>query len=328
MTFTLTVARESWPIAGTFTIARGSKTVADVVVVTLDGDGASGRGECVPYPRYGETVAAVALELEERRSDIEAGFDHADVGELLKLKAARNALDCALWDWKAKRNNTSAWKIAGLPPPSPLLTAFTISLDAPDAMAEAARRAASLPILKLKLGDADGDLARLAAVRRSVPNARLIVDANEGWRPEELPRLLDACAASGVELVEQPLPAGEDAALSEIPHRVPVCADESAHDVAMLHTVIGKYDMINIKLDKAGGLTEALALRSAATAKGLGVMVGCMVGTSLSMAPAALVAQDAAFVDLDGPLLLAKDRPAGIHYADGIMQPPLAELWG
>ena len=328
MTFTLKVAREIWPIAGSFTIARGSKTAAEVVVVTLDGDGATGRGECVPYPRYGETVAAVAQELEDRRRDIEAGFDHADVGRLLKLKAARNALDCALWDWKAKRSGTSAWQIAGLPPPSPLLTAFTISLDTPDAMAEAARRAARLPILKLKLGDASGDPARLAAVRRAVPKARLIVDANEGWRPEELARLLGACAANGVELVEQPLPALEDAGLSEIPHSVPICADESAHDVATLDAVIGKYDMINIKLDKTGGLTEALALRSAAIAKGLGVMVGCMVGTSLSMAPATLVAQGAAFVDLDGPLLLAKDRPAGIRYADGVMQPPPAELWG
>ena len=328
MTFSLQVARESWPIAGKFTIARGSKTAAEVVVVTITGEGATGHGECVPYPRYGETVQAVVQELEGRRSEIEAGFDHDDIGRLLTLRAARNALDCALWDWKAKRHGATTWRLAGLPPPAPLVTAFTLSLDTPEAMAEAAQRAAALPLLKLKLGHAADDGARLAAVRGAAPKARLIVDANEGWSEKDLPRLLDACAAGGVELVEQPLPAAADDMLSAIAHSVPICADESAHDAAGLDAVDGKYDVINIKLDKTGGLTEALALRRAAISRGLGVMVGCMVGTSLSMAPAMLVAQGASFVDLDGPLLLARDRPAAIRYTNGIMDPPPPELWG
>jgi L-alanine-DL-glutamate epimerase-like enolase superfamily enzyme len=324
----LSIARESWPIAGTFTISRGSKTAADVVVVTLSRDGATGRGECVPYSRYGETIDIAMAALEMARAEIEAGLDRNDVPQLLKARSARNALDCALWDLEAKSSGLPAWRIAGLDEPRPLTTAFTLSLDTPERMAEAARRAAARPILKLKLGDAEHDAARLGAVRRAVPAARLIVDANEGWSVEDLPRLLDDCARGGVELVEQPLPASADAVLADVPHAVPVCADESAHDVETLDALVGRYDALNIKLDKTGGLTGALALRGAARERGLTIMVGCMVGTSLAMAPAALVAQGAEYVDLDGPLLLARDRDTPIRYEGGLMQPPPRELWG
>jgi len=323
----LAIAHESWPVAGRFTIARGSRAAADVVVVTLTEAGAVGRGECVPYPRYNETVAAVMAELEAARRVIERGIEPAGVPRLLTLHAARNALDCALWDLAAKRTGRPVWQLAGLAPPRPLLTAFTLSLDTPEAMAAAASRAAHRPLLKVKLGR-DGDADRLLAIRRAAPQSRLIVDANEGWAASSLPGLLAACAETHVELVEQPLPAGQDDMLRGLARPLPVCADESAHGRDSLSGLLGKYDAINIKLDKAGGLTEALALARAARAEGLKIMAGCMLATSLAMAPAMLLAQYADYVDLDGPLLLARDRRPGIAYDGGLMAPPPPALWG
>lgn len=322
----LAVAAESWPIAGSFTIARGSKTMADVVTVTLREGGCEGRGECVPYPRYGETVEAVTAALERARSAIEAGAGRGEVASLMVPRAARNALDCALWDLEAKLSGVPVWRRAGIAEPQPLVTAFTISLDAPERMAEMAA-AVRRPLLKLKLGR-PGDGERLRQVRAAAPVSRLIVDANEGWRPEDLPAMLAACAEAGVELVEQPLPAGNDGRLAEISRPVAVCADESAHDRDQLAGLVGKYDAINIKLDKTGGLTEALALAHEARAMGFQIMTGCMLATSLAMAPAMLVAQLADVVDLDGPLLLARDREHGIVYDGSLMRPPAVRLWG
>jgi len=323
----LIVREESWPLARAFTISRGSKTEARVVTVTLEREGAVGRGECVPYARYGETVEGVMAALEAARPAIEAGGGRDRVAALLEPMAARNALDCALWDLEAKSTGRPAWSLAGLPEPRPLVTAYTLSLDEPERMGEAAWLERDRPLLKLKLGRA-GDRERLAAVRRAAPDARLIVDANEGWSEEDLPALFVACADQGVELIEQPLPAGADAALVRIQHPVPVGADESAHRADTLHELAGRYDAVNIKLDKTGGLTEALAMASQARAQGFGVMVGCMVATSLSMAPAVLLAQGASVVDLDGPLLLARDRDPGLTYQGSLLEPPRPELWG
>lgn len=323
----LHIAHESWPIAGGFTISRGTKTTAEVVTVTLEQDGATGRGECVPYPRYGETVEATIAALEDARPAIEGGIGRDDVARLVEPRAARNAIDCALWDLDAKRTGTPAWRSAGLREMRPLVTAYTLSLDTPQAMAAAAAEAASRPLLKLKLG-APGDAERLDAVRRAAPRARIIVDANEGWREDTLAEMLAACAAAGVELIEQPLPASADDILARIERPITVCADESAHDREGLACLIGKYDAINIKLDKTGGLTEALALADAARGHGLKIMVGCMLATSLAMAPAMLVGQLADVVDLDGPLLLARDREPGIRFDASLMHPPPAALWG
>lgn len=324
----LTLKHESWPIAGKFTISRGSKTSAEVVVVTLEEDGAVGRGECVPYARYGETLEGVMAALEAARPRIEAGLGRDGIAEVLEPKAARNALDCALWDLEAKRKGQPIWKLLGMAEPKSLVTAYTLSLDTTEAMRQAAEKAAHRPLLKVKLGRGVEDIERLRAIRAGAPASRLIVDANEGWKPEELPALLDTCAELGVVMVEQPLPAGNDGALKGMRRSVPVCADESAHDRHGLGTLLGKYDAINIKLDKTGGLTEALALATAARAEGLQLMVGCMVATSLAMAPAMLVAQDAAVVDLDGPLLLARDREPGIHFEGSRMDWAPRELWG
>ncbi len=322
----LSVRSERWPIEGHFTISRGAKTEAVVVVAEIHDGPAAGRGECVPYARYGETAAGVIAAIERLGPRIAAGLDRAGLQSALPAGAARNALDCALWDLEAKRLRRRAWEIAGLPPPQPVVTAFTISLDAPAAMAEAARKA-GLPILKLKLG-APGDAERLQAVRAAAPAATLIVDANEGWRSGNLAENLSACAAAGVALVEQPLPAGDDAALAAIARPVPVCADESVHDRATLPRLRGKYDAVNVKLDKAGGLTEALALVEAAARAGFEIMVGSMVATSLGVAPALLLCERARFVDLDGPLLLARDRPEGLRYQGARILPGGPELWG
>jgi L-alanine-DL-glutamate epimerase-like enolase superfamily enzyme len=323
----LTVTRERWPIAGTFTIARGSKTEADVVVVSLERDGARGAGECVPYRHYGESVEGVIEALESRREAIERGCTREDVPRLLEPKAAQNALDCALWDLEAKLSGKRVWELCGMTEPEPVVTAFTISVGPVEQMAEAAARAADRPLLKVKLGGKN-DAASLRAIRKSAPQSRLIVDANEGWSAEELPVLLDVCAEVGVELVEQPLPASDDEALRSIERVVTICADESAHGLAELPRLVGKYDAINVKLDKTGGLTSALELRRAATEQGFAIMVGCMVGTSLAMAPASVLAQGAKVVDLDGPLLLAKDRVPGIRFDGSLMFPPPRELWG
>jgi L-Ala-D/L-Glu epimerase len=315
---------ESWPIAGSFTIARGSKTAADVVVVKLSRNGFTGHGECVPYARYNETVPHVLAALEAVRLDIENG---ADASTLSLPFAARNALDCAIWDLACKETATPAWQKLGLAEPIAQTTAFTLSLDTPDAMAAAAKAATGRSLLKLKLGRV-GDIERLRAIRAAVPSARLIVDANEGWSASTLPDMLAACAETGVELVEQPLPAAEDEALRGLARTTLICADESAHGVESLAQLKGKYDAVNIKLDKTGGLTPALLMAHQAKVDGFKIMVGCMLATSLAMAPAFIVAQMADYVDLDGPLLLAKDREHAIQYNGSLMQPPPRALWG
>jgi len=325
----LSVKIERWPIAGRFAISRGAKTEAEVVVATITDGKLIGRGECVPYARYGESVKGVLATIASMTPRIATGLDRAGLQTALPAGAARNALDCALWDLEARRSGRRAWEIAEVPAPEPVLTAYTISLDTPDAMAKAAKSAAAakLPLLKLKLG-APGDPERLRAVRAAVPKATLIVDANEGWRPDNLAENLAACAGAGVRLVEQPLPADDDEALAAIDRTVPICADESVHDRASLAALRDKYDAVNIKLDKAGGLTEALALASEASAMGFVVMIGSMVSTSLGVAPALLLAAGAAYVDLDGPLLLAADRPDGLRYENGLIRPAAPGLWG
>ena len=327
MTIRLTAAIERFPIAGSFTIARGSKTEAVVVAVRLEQDGLVGRGECVPYARYGETPESTLAAIEAMAPALSAGLTRADLQQALPPGAARNALDCALWDLDAKRAGTSVAALTGLSLPQKIETAFTISLGNPDAMADAAARAADLPLLKIKLG-APGDAERLHAVRAAAPEARLIVDANEGWHGDDLPVLLDICAHCRVELVEQPLPAEQDGVLAEFVRQVPICADESVHALAGLETLVGRYDAINIKLDKTGGLTEALAVVQRAEELGLQIMVGCMVSTSLSMLPARLLASKARWVDLDGPLLLAEDRPDGLAYRGGEIGTGPSGLWG
>jgi L-alanine-DL-glutamate epimerase-like enolase superfamily enzyme len=322
------VAIERFPIAGRFTIARGSRTEAVVVTATIRDGAAAGRGECVPYARYGETPEGVAAAVASLRPAVEAGLDREGLQAALPPGAARNALDCALWDLDAKRSGVPAHVSAGIDRLRPAMTAYTISLDAPDAMAEAAARVADWPILKIKLGAPDGDVARIRAVRAAAPEATLLADANEGWTEANLARHLEACAEAGFTLVEQPLPADRDAALRSAPRLVPLCADESLHDRAGLDRLVGLYDAVNVKLDKTGGLTEALALAEAAEARGLALMVGCMVGTSLAMAPAMLLAARARFVDLDGPLLLARDRDGGLVYEGSEVQPPSLALWG
>jgi L-alanine-DL-glutamate epimerase-like enolase superfamily enzyme len=297
------------------------------VVAELGAGKARGRGECVPYARYGETVAHVSMAIEALRPRIEAGLTHSDLQAAMPPGAARNALDCAYWDLEAKSKGRRAAELAGLPPLRPVTTAYTISIGTPDDMARAAEKASARPLLKVKLGR-DGDPARIAAVRRAAPKAALIVDANEGWAEADLEANLAACADAGVTLVEQPLPDGRDALLGRIARPIPVCADESAHARDSLAGLAGRYDAVNVKLDKAGGLTEALAMAAEAERLGLQVMVGCMVATSLSMAPALLVAQNAAVVDLDGPLLLASDRPEGLTYEGSLIMPPSPALWG
>ena len=331
MALTITAAAESWPIAGSFAISRGSKTEAVVVVAELGDGKARGRGECVPYTRYGETVESVMTQIKAMGPRLAAGLDRQALQEAMPAGAARNALDCAFWDLEAKRSGRPVHALAGLPAPHALTTALTISLGPPTAMAEAAAKVAGRALLKVKLGgnsENGGDAARIAAVRAAAPRATLTVDANEGWDERNLDRHLAACAEAGVVLVEQPLPDRRDRALAQIKRSLPVCADESAHDRASLSALVGKYDAINIKLDKTGGLTEALAMAEQAQQLGFIVMAGCMVATSLAMAPAVLLAQAARYVDLDGPLLLAKDRPEGLRYEGSLVYPPAAALWG
>lgn len=323
------VTHDSFQLAGAFTISRGSRTSAEVLTVTLSEAGVSGWGECVPYARYGESIESVT----EQIASLPRSFDRASLPLLLPAGAARNAVDCALWDLEAKRSGMRVWKrsglsaIAGRSEPKPEPTAFTLSLDTPERMRAAAAGSRHRPLLKIKLGTPD-DLPRLDAVREGAPDSRIIVDANEGWSVEAYRRLAPEMLRLGVEMVEQPFPAGDDSALETIERPVPLCADESCHDRASLQELAGKYDVVNIKLDKTGGLTEAIALRREAAAAGFGIMVGCMVGSSLAMAPAVLVAQGADYVDLDGPLLLAEDRTTPLRYADACVHPPTAELWG
>jgi L-alanine-DL-glutamate epimerase-like enolase superfamily enzyme len=323
----LRAAVERWPLAGRFAISRGSKTEAEVVLIEI-GDGPfSGRGECTPYPRYGETVQGVLAQIEGLRDDIQAGLERAALQGLLPPGAARNAIDCALWDLEAKRGGVRAYELAGRQRLDPVKTAYTISLDEPEAMAAAARAAAGRPMLKLKLGGGP-DLERVRAVRAAAPRTRLIVDANEAWSFAELEQRAGALAELGVKLIEQPLPAAEDGVLEGYAGPVPLCADESLHSRAELAACVGRYACVNVKLDKAGGLTEALATAAEARERGLKVMVGSMVATSLSIAPAMILAQGADFVDLDAPLLLARDREPGLTVLGSMIEPPSPELWG
>ncbi|WP_238366839.1 N-acetyl-D-Glu racemase DgcA [Mesobacterium pallidum] len=319
----ITVSRDVFRLAQVFTISRGSRTEAQVLTVRVTDGAHTGWGECVPYARYDETLDSVTAEIE----GLPAGFSHDDLPCLLPAGAARNAVDCALWDLKAKQAGKRIWDLLGLEVPGPEITAYTLSLAEPDQMRADAAKNAHRPLLKIKLGTPD-DMARLEAVRAGAPDARIIVDANEGWSAEVYADLAPHLVRLGVALVEQPLPAGEDEALIGMERPVPVCADESCHDRASLPGLKGKYDVVNIKLDKTGGLTEALALRDAARAEGYSVMVGCMVGSSLAMAPATLVAQGAMVTDLDGPLLLAEDRETPLRFDENGVHPPEAGLWG
>jgi L-alanine-DL-glutamate epimerase-like enolase superfamily enzyme len=319
----ITVFDETFRLAQTFTISRGAKTQARVVVASVTRNGVTGRGECVPYARYGETPDSVRAQIET----LPTGITCDALQSALPPGAARNAFDCALWDLGAKQAGKRAWDVAGLSAPGPVVTAFTLSLAAPEAMQAAAATHAHRPILKIKLGTPD-DMPRLEAVRAGAPRSRIIIDANEGWTPEVYTDLAPHLVRLGVELVEQPLPAGQDDMLAEIARPVPVCADESCFDRASLAALKGKYDVVNLKLDKTGGLTEALLTRDLALQMGFKVMVGCMVGSSLAMAPAVLLAQGAAWTDLDGPLLLSEDRPHPLKYdAEGV-HPSDANLWG
>ena len=317
------VARERFRLAEAFTISRGSRTEAQVLTAIVTRDGHAGRGECVPYARYGETLDGVAARIAE----LPEGLAHADLPDMLGPGAARNAVDCALWDVAAKTAGKRVWDLLDLPAPTPRITAFTLSLGTPDAMEAQARRHASRPLLKIKLGTPD-DMPRLEAVRRGAPDTAIIVDANEGWSADAYADLAPHLVRLGVRLVEQPLPADADDMLAEIARPLPVCADEACHDRASLPGLAGKYDVVNVKLDKAGGLTEALALQRDARAAGFGVMVGCMVGTSLAMAPATILAQDADVIDLDGPLLLAEDRDCPLLFDAAGIHAPARELWG
>jgi L-alanine-DL-glutamate epimerase-like enolase superfamily enzyme len=323
----LAARAERWPLAAAFVISRGAKTEAEVVVAEIAAGGRAGRGEAVPYGRYGETTAGVLEQIAGVRAAIEAGADRRELQRLLPAGAARNALDCALWDLEAKRSGRPAWTLAGLNHLDPVKTCLTISLGSPAAMAEAARANARRPLLKLKIGSAD-DVAAVAAVRAAAPRTRLIVDANESLRAADLARVAAELARLDVKLLEQPLPADADEVLEGYEGPVPLCADESLHTRAELAACARRYSVVNIKLDKAGGLTEALALRTAAKALELRLMVGSMVATSLGVAPAIILAQGAEVVDLDGPLLLARDRRPGLAITGSMIEPPPPELWG
>ena len=322
----LTVKRETFPLKGVFRISRGARTEAEVIVAEIETDGVTGRGECVPYKRYGETMDGVAAAIEAVAEQAD-GLTRDRLQSMMPPGAARNAVDCALWDLEAKRAGKPVWELAGLPAPKPLTTAYTLSLDTAEAMAASAKANAHMPLLKLKL-TGEGDLERVRAIRENAPKARLIVDANEAWSIDHLKRYGQAFADLGVEMIEQPLPAGQDAELDGVECPLPLGADESCHDRKSLAQLKGRYRVINIKLDKTGGLTEALALEREARAMGFDIMVGCMVGTSLAMAPATLVAQSARFVDVDGPLLMAKDREPGLRYDGATVHPPEPALWG
>ena len=320
----ITVTPDVFNLARVFRISRGSRMEAKVLTVRVEKDGITGWGECVPYARYDETLESVTSQVTGLFGDITS----KSLLDMLPAGAARNAVDCALWDLKAKTAGKRVWDLLGLPSPKPEITAYTLSLGAPEVMEKQAIENAFRPLLKTKLGGGEEDVARIEAVRRGAPDARIIVDANEGWTPELYQTLAPVLVRLGVQMVEQPLPAGEDEALLELKRVLPVCADESCHDAASLRHLKGKYDMVNIKLDKTGGLTEALRLRNAALAEGYDVMVGCMVGSSLAMAPATILAQGAAVTDLDGPLLLAEDRQEPLFYDTSGVHGPAAGLWG
>ena len=314
---------EIFPLAHVFRISRGARTQAEVVTVTIEKDGVTGRGECVPYARYNETLESVIKQVESLPADI----DKETLQDTLPPGAARNAVDCALWDFECKKRDQRIWKIAGIQVPEQKITAYTLSLDEPENMFKQAEKNSNRPLLKIKLGTPN-DMPRLEAVRKGAPNSEIIVDANEGWDAELYSQLAPELVRLGVKLVEQPLPADQDGDLIGLPRPLPICADESCHDRKSLEKLIGKYDFVNIKLDKTGGLTEALQLKDKALEAGFKIMVGCMVGSSLAMAPATLIAQNATFVDLDGPLLLAHDRRHGLLYDESWVHPPVKDLWG
>lgn len=327
----LEVAHESWPIDGSFTISRGSKTSADVVTVLITEQGVTGRGECVPYARYGETIESVVVQVTSQQElmakNAPVAAVRAGLQSALPAGAARNALDCALWDLESKQTGRRVWEIADIGSPEPATTAYTLSLDTPEKMHAAAVKYSSRPLLKLKLAG-DGDVERVTAVRDGAPDSKIIVDANEGWDTAAYDSMVPKLYDLGVSMIEQPLPAKDDAALASVDRPITLCADESCHDAATLNGLVGRYDMINIKLDKTGGLTEALILQQTAGEQGFEVMVGCMLATSLAMAPATLLASSASVVDLDGPLLLAEDRDHALDYSDNQVAPPTAALWG
>jgi L-alanine-DL-glutamate epimerase-like enolase superfamily enzyme len=327
MTRHLETTIATYPIAGVFTISRGSRTQADVVVCSISERGATGRGECVPYKRYGETLESVEAQINATRAFIIEGGSRHELLTRMKPGAARNAIDCALWDLEAKLAGVPVARAIGVEPAKPLTTAYTLSLGDADAMADQARQQSSRPLLKVKLGT-DDDVSRMRAIREAAPDSKLIVDANEGWTADNLERHLAVAAECRVHLIEQPLPAGDDAALGLVKRQVPICADESVHATSDLAQLLARYDAVNIKLDKSGGLTEALAMKREAERLGFSIMVGCMVGSSLAMAPAVLLAQGVDYVDVDGPLLLARDCDNPLRYDLSLVYPPARELWG
>jgi len=312
---------------GVFRISRGAYTQISVVVVEIQDGEFVGRGECRPYPRYGETPLGVISTIKFIQPALQAGLEREDLLSALPAGAARNAVDCALWDLAAKQSGQPVWQLAGLRCPHSLATAYTLSVDEPAQLAEEARKQARRPLLKLKLAG-EGDLERVVAVRENAPNSRLIVDANEAWNLRDYEALTPQLARLGVELLEQPFPANKNQWLADLPRPVPVCADESCHDIESLKELQGLFDAVNIKLDKTGGLTEGLRMKALANQKGFKVMAGCMVCTSLAIAPAFLLAQETEYVDLDGPLLLEEDREPGIPYEGSVIHPPEGRLWG
>lgn len=322
----VTAKKETWPLKETFRISRGSRTETQVVVATIDDGQYIGRGEGAPIRRYNQTPESVLAQIESIAH--EKNLDREKLQELLPPGAARNALDCALWDLEAKRSGKRVWELANIPSVSEVQTSFTISLNAPDKMGKAAAANSGAPILKLKLGGDTADIERVEAVRQSAPNARLLIDANESWTPEHFRGLAPRLKRLGVELIEQPFVANADEVLETLDHPIPVCADESCHTVADLPRLKNRYEMINVKLDKTGGLSEALRLCARAREAGFKLLIGCMVGTSLGMAPARLLASNADYTDLDGPLLLARDREAGLRYENGKIGMPPKDLWG
>ena len=324
----LTITRDTFQLAEKFTISRGSRTEAQVLTVHLADGEHQGHGECVPYARYGESLDSVEEQIRSIADELANGIEREALQHKLPAGAARNAVDCAMWDLQSKQESTPAWQLAGKPEPAVLTSAYTLSLDEPDNMLRKASDNASRPLLKIKLGGGQEDIARLRAVRQGAPESVIIVDANEGWSRAEYDALAPVLIELGVAMVEQPFPADDDDALLEIDRILPVCADESCHDRTSLPALQGKYDLVNIKLDKTGGLTEALALEQAAREQGFDIMVGCMIGSSLAMAPATLVAGRASFVDLDGPLLLAEDRETPLEFNGSLIQPPHSSLWG
>ncbi len=323
----LNVRVESWPVRGSFTLSRGSYTEIKVVVVEIVTSGLIGRGEATPIVRYGKSAEQVVAEITNLRPRIENGLDRSALQSLLPAGAARNALDLALWDLEAKRAGKRVWELAGIPELRPVSTTYTISLNTPEKMNQAAGERKNFPLLKIKLTGKQ-DLERVLAVRRGAPNAELIADANEAWTPDYYQRVIDPLAASGLTMIEQPFPAGKDSCLRDLPHPIPVCADESCRHSQDLDALKGCYDMVNIKLDKTGGLTEALSLHRKARLMGFQVMVGCMLATSLGIAPALLIAQDSDIIDLDGHLLLDGDRSCALTYENYLIHPPSSKLWG